>query len=345
MRASIEAWLLAAWQRRGVFAWLMRPLALVFEFIVKFRFALFLLGYKRQYRLAVPVIVVGNIYLGGTGKTPLVMYLLQQLQAAGFRPGVISRGYGAAAERVIVLADDALAEQVGDEPLLIAARSGVPVAVGRDRVQAAQSLLAAHPEITILVADDGLQHYYLARDVEIMLFDQRGAGNGWMLPSGPLREPLTRRRDFTVVNSTAGETSAPGVPAEAWHMQLQAQALYQLACPTQRLALDCLKAERLWAAAGIGNPERFFSMLQQHGLLFSRLPLSDHHVFDAGSFAALDADYILITEKDAVKCREIPALKNDARIWVLPVEAQLDAGFVTDLLQLISEKKHGRSLA
>jgi tetraacyldisaccharide 4'-kinase len=184
MRVWLESWLLQAWQKRGVVACLLWPLSRLFQLIVTFRFGLFVLGYKAQAKLSVPVIVVGNIYVGGTGKTPLVIWLVQQLQAAGYRPGVISRGYGVQADNVTLLTADALASQVGDEPLLIAQRTGVPVAVGRDRVAAGRALLASHTEVDILIADDGLQHYFLARDIEIMLFDQRGAGNGWMLPAG-----------------------------------------------------------------------------------------------------------------------------------------------------------------
>ncbi|MBI3283930.1 MAG: tetraacyldisaccharide 4'-kinase [Burkholderiales bacterium] len=346
LRTLIETVLMRTWQKRGVLACLLWPLAKLFQLLVTFRFALYVLGYKLQTRLPVPVVVVGNIFIGGTGKTPLVIWLVQQLQAAGWQPGVISRAYGAAADRVIAVTPASAAAEVGDEPLLIALRSGCPVVVGRDRVAAARALLAAHPDTDVIISDDGLQHYALGRDVEIVLFDQRGAGNGWLLPAGPLREPLRRRRDFTVLNA-APDAVPPALTAATIRMHLQPQDIYRLGDPRQRQPLAELTPgrERIVAAAGIGNPQRFFDMLSAAGLQFSALPLPDHHVFQAQTFAGLDAERILITEKDAVKCRQIAALHDDARIWVVPVAAQPDAGFAAPLIQMISEKKHGRSLA
>lgn len=347
LQSWLQSWIMKNWQKRGLWACALWPLARLFQFIVSFRFGLFVLGYKAQTRVGVPVVVVGNIFIGGTGKTPLVIWLVQQLQAAGFKPGVISRGYGAHADRVVVLDADSQASMVGDEPLLIAQHTGVPVAVGRDRVAVARCLLSTRPEIDVLVADDGLQHYFLARDIEIMLFDQRGTGNGWMLPAGPLREPVQRRRDFTVLNAAADVCldSVPGMPPDAVRMQLLPQHVYQLCDPKVRKPLSELRAEKILAAAGIGNPQRFFSMLSAAGVRFSSMPLADHFAFDAQTFRQIDADCILITEKDAVKCRQIPDLQNDARIWVVPVLAQLESGFATDLLHMISEKKHGYSPA
>ena len=347
MRSSVEAIWMRAWQQRGWLARLLWPLSCLFQMLIAFRFGLFVLGYKPQTRMDVPVVVVGNIFVGGTGKTPLVIWLVQQLQRAGWKPGVISRGYGASADSVMVLQADAVADIVGDEPLLIAQRTGCPVAVGRDRVAVARCLLAQHSDIDVLIADDGLQHYYLARDVEIMLFDQRGIGNGWVLPAGPLREPARRRRDFTVLNApwTAIPPPLPGVTGDLVRMQLLAQHLVKLSDPAQRQELTELRGAQICAAAGIGNPQRFYDMLSAEGLQFSTLSLSDHHHFSAQTFAQVQADYILITEKDAVKCRQIPALKNDARIWVVPVDAHIDQQFATDLIQMISEKKHGRTPA
>lgn len=344
MRPLIEAFLLRAWQRRGWLARLLWPLAKIFQLLVTFRFGLYVMGYKPQAILPVPVLVVGNIFIGGTGKTPLVIWLVQQLQAAGWRPGVISRGYAAEADSVALVTADSAAALVGDEPLLIALRTGCPLAVGRDRVAAARALLAAHTAVDVIIADDGLQHYALGRDIEIVLFDQRGAGNGWLLPAGPLREPLSRRRDFTVLNAAPGQL-VYGVPADALRMLLQPQAAYQLVDPQRQLPLAALAGADLAAAAGIGNPQRFFDMLAAAGLEFAALPLPDHHAYDAGTFAGISAARILITEKDAVKCRQIATLQNDARIWVVPVAAQLDSGFAAKLIQMISEKQHGRSSA
>ncbi|MFZ6849549.1 tetraacyldisaccharide 4'-kinase [Undibacterium sp. RuRC25W] len=347
LSSRLQTWLLRNWQERGAVACLLWPLSKLFQLIVTFRFGVFVLGYKPQTRLPVPVIIVGNIFVGGTGKTPLVIWLVKQLQAAGWRPGVISRGYGAHADSVTMLDAHSSAAIVGDEPLLIAQHTGAPVAVGRDRVAVAHCLMAAQPETDVLISDDGLQHYFLARDVEIMLFDERGVGNGWMLPAGPLREPVNRRRDFTVLNAALDMPLAaiPGMPADVERMQLVPQFAYQLGHASVRQALSAFTSANIVAAAGIGNPQRFFTMLSGAGVRFASLPLADHFQFDADTFSQVDADCILITEKDAVKCRQIPSLHNDERIWVVPVVAQLDEQFATDLLQLISEKKHGHTPA
>jgi tetraacyldisaccharide 4'-kinase len=337
LRALLEAALLRAWLRRGLLACLLWPVSKLFQLIIQFRLGLIMLGYKRQTRLDVPVIVVGNIFLGGTGKTPLVIWLAQQLKRAGKTPGVISRGYGASAETISEVRADSLASVVGDEPLLIALRSACPVMVGRDRVAAARALLAAYPATDVIISDDGLQHYALARDVEILMFDQRGVGNGWLLPAGPLREPVQRRRDFTVLNAPAGVAVA-GIGENAMRMQLVPDSLFCLSAPGQTTSLQQLAGKRITAAAGIGHPQRYFAMLRAAGLQFAELALNDHHAFSAESFRNVDADIILITEKDAVKCRQIAELRNDARIWVVPVSAQLDAGFLAQLLTMISEK-------
>lgn len=347
--------MLRAWMRRGVLACLLWPLSLLFGLVANFRFALFVLGYKKSTRLPVPVIVVGNIFLGGTGKTPLVMYLVEQLRRAGWRPGVISRGYLAQQQgqspSIQEVTADALAAEVGDEPLLIASRCACPLMVGRDRVASAQALLARHPDVNLIIADDGLQHYALQRDIEIMLFDQRGVGNGWLLPAGPLRESVRRRRDFTVFNQSTESDSVDGITQGGAlsqddmapiPMRLLPGQVYALSDPSHTLTLQefCLQASTrtVVAAAGIGNPERFFSSLRQAGLGFTGLALSDHHVYQAGSFAQVQADWILITEKDAVKCRQIDALKRDTRIWVLPVNAQLPSSFLPRLLDLLNTK-------
>ena len=323
------------WRQRGLAAWLLLPVALLFGLLTGLRRWLYQAGVLRAERLPVPVLVVGNIFVGGTGKTPFSIWLAQQLRAAGFHPGVISRGYGANLDQPRLVGADASPDEVGDEPLLIAQHAGCPMAVGRNRAAAGRVLLAAHPEIDVLLLDDGLQHYALARDMEIMLFDGRGAGNGWLLPAGPLREPLSRRRDVTVVNG--GDASTMTMPAGAFAMQLRGQWAIQLVQPDNRQRLSALAARRpaptIVAAAGIGNPERYFAMLEGEGLRFVRMPLPDHYSFDENPFADSDADVILITEKDAVKCRHSGALKNDARLWFVPVEAVIDAALADDIVE------------
>jgi tetraacyldisaccharide 4'-kinase len=322
------------WQRRGPAAWLLLPLSLLFGLLAGVRRWLYRAGWLKAARLPVPVLVVGNIFVGGTGKTPLTIWLAQQLRNAGYRPGVLSRGYGAHVDLPRLVTADSLPEEVGDEPLLIASHANCPMAVGRNRAAAGAALLRAHPEVNLLLLDDGLQHYALARDLEIMLFDGRGAGNGWMLPAGPLREPLSRRRDFTVVNGTG---SAPGMAQDAFRMGLSGDQAVQLARPGNRIGLAELAARRpaprIVAAAGIGNPERFFGMLEAAGLRFSRLPLPDHYAFHDNPFAGLDADVILITEKDAVKCRHSEPLRNDPRLWFVPVEAVIDVALADTIVE------------
>ena len=343
---SLDEIFLRSWQKRGLLAWLLWPLSLLFHLLVVLRRRMYAAGLLKSTRLPVPVIVVGNIFIGGTGKTPLTIWLVQALLQAGYKPGVISRGYGADAGLPRRVGVDSPAQQVGDEPLLIAQRTGCPVVVGRNRVDAASALLAAHPDVDIIVSDDGLQHYALQRDIEIVLFDSRGAGNGWLLPAGPLREPQSRRRDFTVVNVSGNSLdAAPAAASDAYAMQLVGDVAEQLADRSRKAGLGTLQADgknaRIVAAAGIGNPARFFSMLHRTGLVFTEMPLPDHYDFMDHPFLDVVADMILITEKDAVKCGNISGLGNDPRIWVVPVTAQLDDA----LAEQIVEKCRGCPIA
>ncbi len=324
LRASLESTLSREWQRRGLLAWLLMPLSLLFGAVIMLRRWLYTVGMLDAHRLPVPVIVVGNIYVGGTGKTPLVIWLVQQLKAAGFSPGVISRGHGGDASQVQQVADDTPVSVAGDEPLLIRQRSGAPVFIARRRVAAAQALLAAHPEVNVLIADDGLQHYALGRDVEILLCDERGNGNGWLLPAGPLREPASRHFDFRIVNG--GTAGTPAYSDNTFAMRLQGAGAQRLSDRNSMMSLTELPANaRIAAAAGIGNPERFFLMLRQIGVQLSdALALPDHFDFSTNPFANLDADIILITEKDAVKCLQIEAIASDSRLWVVPVQPAID---------------------
>ena len=346
MAHSLESTLTRAWLRRGPLALALLPLALLFRLLAGVRGLLYRTGIKRSTRLPVPVVVVGNIFIGGTGKTPLTIWLAQALREAGLRPGVISRGHGGAqaSPRAVTPRSDPL--EVGDEPLLIAARAGCPVMVGRKRLDAGRALLAAHPEVNVLIADDGLQHYALARDVEIVLFDGRGVGNGWLLPAGPLREPPSRRRDFTVVNAPEITPAlARAVGGNPFRMVLAGDVAEPLNRPGAGVPLarlrDELRGKRIVAAAGIGNPARFFDMLRAAGLTVGELPLPDHHDFRDRPFDRVDADVILITEKDAVKCRQLDNLKDDPRLWVVPVTARIDSA----LAEQIVEKCRGRSTA
>ena len=328
-QSPIEVFLTRTWLSRGLAAWLLWPISLVFGAIIAIRRCLFKVGVFEQTRLPVPVIVVGNIYVGGTGKTPLVIWLSRQLREQGFVPGVISRGYGGDASRVVEINAQMSPDDIGDEPLLILQRAGVPLVVGRNRVSAARALLTAHPEVNVIISDDGLQHYALGRDIEILLFDERGIGNGWLLPAGPLREPVTRRFDFRVLNGLES------VGKNSFSMQLVGQHAEQLINRANTKALKELPENlSIAAAAGIGNPERFFTMLKQLGVnVQEHIALPDHFDYSSNPFESLKVDIILITEKDAVKCGRRNGLADDPRLWVVPVEAAIAGPFSEHLVE------------
>jgi tetraacyldisaccharide 4'-kinase len=328
-QSPIEIFLTRTWLSRGLAAWLLWPISLVFGAIIAIRRCLFKVGVFEQTRLPVPVIVVGNIYVGGTGKTPLVIWLSRQLREQGFVPGVISRGYGGDASRVVEINAQMSPDDIGDEPLLILQRAGVPLVVGRNRVSAARALLNAHPEVNVIISDDGLQHYALGRDIEILLFDERGIGNGWLLPAGPLREPVTRRFDFRVLNGLES------VGKNSFSMQLVGQHAEQLINRANTKALKELPENlSIAAAAGIGNPERFFTMLKQLGVnVQEHIALPDHFDYSSNPFESLKVDIILITEKDAVKCSRRNGLADDPRLWVVPVEAAIAGPFSEHLVE------------
>lgn len=330
-----------AWMRRGLLAWVLAPLALLFLLASQARRALYRHGMLNSTRLPVPVVVVGNVFIGGTGKTPLTIWLVDALRTLGYVPGVISRGYGARPSgKPCVVGSDATAVQVGDEPLLIARRACCPVVVGRDRVAAAQVLLASFPEVNLILSDDGLQHYALQRDVEIVLSDERGDGNGWVLPAGPLREPASRARDFTVVNGAeTSDHAQAAASAPIFSMRLQALQAVRLGDPAQTISLEALAGDkrRILAAAGIGHPQRFFALLRAAGVVIDQeLPLPDHYDFADNPFdkeQAAPAELILITEKDAVKCLQLEPLRNDSRIWVVPVSACIDIALAHQIVE------------
>jgi tetraacyldisaccharide 4'-kinase len=311
------------------------PLAYLFSAVAALRRATFSLGWRERVRVGVPVVIVGNLTVGGTGKTPTVIALVEALRAAGFTPGVVSRGYGAKLRRPRAVTAASRPSEAGDEPLLIARRTGVPVWVCPDRVAAANALVAAHRDVDVIVSDDGLQHYRLERDAEIVVFDHRLGGNGFLLPAGPLREPLSRRRDATLINNPYDRALPPWpntfsldlAPGDAWHLDN----------PRLRRPLAQFAGERVLAAAGIGAPERFFATLRAAGLTPDTRALPDHYAFSTNPFVDVDADAILITEKDAVKLGSW----HDARLWVVPVEATLDHR----LIALVVEKVRGRSPA
>lgn len=308
----------------------MLPLAAAFRVAATLRRFLYRAGALESFRLPVPVVVVGNITAGGTGKTPLTLWLCEFLRGHGYRPGIVSRGYGGSGETRAVTPGD-YAAAVGDEPALLAGRSGCPVWIGRNRVTAARALLAAHPECNVIVSDDGLQHYRLQRDAEIAVVDgSRGLGNGLPLPAGPLREPASRLRevDAVVIN---GDRHEPPVPASrCFAMSLEGRTFRNLLNPAHLREASEFQGRRLHAVAGIGNPPRFFRHLQHLGLSFVAHPFPDHHDFTPEDLDFGDAGAILMTEKDAIKCMRFASEDH----WLLAVEARVDPG----LGQLILDK-------
>lgn len=284
----------------------------------------------------VPLVVVGNLVVGGSGKTPTVIALVQALQRAGRQPGVVSRGHGRAGSAAQPVRPHSRAADVGDEPLLICRRTGVPVWVGRDRRAAAAALCRAQPQVDVLVADDGLQHAALARDAELLVFDERGAGNGLLLPAGPLREPLPaslRPTQRLLYNAPAPSTRLPGALAQRRLGPALRLADWQAGNSAAGVSLATLRGMRLLAMAGIAAPERFFGMLEAAGLRIERLPLPDHFDHATVAWPAGTAD-VLTTEKDAVKLD--PARCGPARVWVVGLDFGLPDALVQDLLHLLS---------
>lgn len=322
------------WQRRGIGSLLLLPLAAVFGLVGAARRACYRHGLLRSARLPVPVIVVGNIAVGGTGKTPLVLWLCDALIRLGHRPGIITRGYRGSATQPSAVPPDGDAAYYGDEAVLLAQHSGCPVWVGRRRAAAGRALLAAHPACDILVSDDGLQHYALARDFEIAVVDgTREHGNGRLLPAGPLREPVSR---LATVDAVVVNGAAPANDAERPHyrMDLVGDQLVRLREPAHRMPVSALRGRPVHAVAGIGNPARFFAHLERLGLDVMPHPFPDHHPYAAQDFAFVDGAPVVMTEKDAVKC--IPHAGDDW--WVLPVAARVDAGLVPQLLRTLENR-------
>jgi tetraacyldisaccharide 4'-kinase len=334
------------YERRLVPAlWPLLPLSWLFGALVALRRRLYRCGLLTAVCLPVPVVVVGNLTVGGSGKTPLVLWIVRHLRAAGWRPGIISRGHGGSAGAERAVAADSPPSVVGDEPLLLARRSGVPVFVGADRVAAGQALLAAHPDCDVIVSDDGLQHYHLQRALEVVVFDGRGVGNGRLLPAGPLREPVQRLREAdAVVWNGAPERSieevAAALPQVA--MRLAGQGFVAVAGEARTCSADSLRGRRLYAIAGIGDPRRFFAQLRALDLDFEEHPFPDHHPYRATDLSFAADGVLLMTEKDAVKCAGL--VPGEA--WVLPVDAVLSARVgQPGLFETILEKLNGRAPA
>tara|TARA_B100000809_G_scaffold248410_1_gene278473 strand:+ start:201 stop:1199 length:999 start_codon:yes stop_codon:yes gene_type:complete len=327
VRLILELALDWIWYRPNLVKWLLWPLGNIYRVAMEIRRLQYRLGLKPVTTLPVPVIVVGNITVGGTGKTPLVIWLASELQTRGYRVGIVSRGYGGSAAdwpQQVWSTSDPL--QVGDEPVLLARATGCPVAVGPDRVAAAQMLLATE-RVDVVLTDDGLQHHALNRTMEIIVVDgERGLGNGFFLPAGPLRESKSRIDDVDAVVVNGGSWGHDGV----FRAQAEGQRLYQVAGPGQK-SLGEFRGTKVHAVAGIANPTRFFDLLEKAGISVLPYPLPDHAKLDATSLDFGDSLPIMVTEKDAVKCQSF-AHEN---VWCVPIKLIFDARHRDLLMQRV----------
>ena len=322
----------ALWYGRHPLTVLLLPFSWLYRLALTCRKFMYSAGILPACRLAAPVIVVGNLTVGGTGKTPLIIWLAHYLQSRAFKPGIVSRGYaGAPQKRVRRVGPDSDPALVGDEAVLLAQRTGCPVAVAPDRAKAAQELLQ-QTDCDILLSDDGLQHTSLVRDIEIAVIDGvRRFGNHHCLPAGPLREPVDRINTVDLIvangNATADEFLMD-------YTSLPARSLDG----RQERELACFRQQTVHAVAAIGNPERFFSMLRQKGINIEEHVFPDHYGFRRSDLEFGDTAAVLMTEKDAVKCRRF-ALEN---AWYVPIDVKLPESFERKLRLLLEEVRHGQ---
>lgn len=332
MKKNLTRWMVDVWYKDPFIGVFLMPLGFLFSDVVKFRKFLYRVGVLKKHTLPVPVIVIGNITVGGTGKTPLIIWLAQFLKEQGYKPGIISRGYGGLAEIWPQWIDaNSTAEQVGDEAILIARQTACPMAVGPLRVDAAK-LLLKQAECDVILSDDGLQHYALIRDIEIAVIDgERRFGNSFCLPAGPLREPIERLRsvDFIVVNGEKSEDNE-------YSMRITGTIAINMLTGEQK-PLQEFNGFQCHAFAGIGNPERFFKLLASAGLLCQTHSFPDHYRFERKDISFSKANVkqpvpVFMTEKDAVKCRAIA----DSEHWYVPVTAIPEAGFAALLLEKLN---------
>jgi tetraacyldisaccharide 4'-kinase len=313
------------WTRTGVLTVLLSPLAALFSIVTRLRRLAYRRGWLAAVSVGVPVIIVGNITAGGSGKTPLVIWLVNWLRAQGYRPGGVSRGYGGTTRGCAAVQPDSSPAVVGDEPLLIRVKTGVPVVVGRDRVAAARTLMARHPGVDVIVADDGLQHYRLQRDIELAVIDAAsGLGNGWPLPAGPLREPRSRLASVDAVIQVVRGAAQPRAypPVATWRADYRAGLAWRLRAPQDKRPLADLPAHEWIAATGIGRPQGFFDMLAAQGIRFRPLAFADHHAFQPQDLPADAA--VLMTEKDAVKCLAFAGTDW----WAVELDVAPETGFI-----------------
>lgn len=336
----------AIWGQRTLTARLLWPIAVGYGVLMGWRRHLYRWGWLRIHRLPVPVVVIGNVVVGGAGKTPAVIALIEHLRARGWRPGVISRGYGRQGREILAVEHDTPVLLCGDEPALIHRRTGVPVFVAPRRADAGRALLAAHPQVDLLLCDDGLQHWALARDVALAIFDERGVGNGWLLPAGLLREPWPPKTgtpfapDLLLVQHSSG-TRTPALPGPTrlpcWtaERRLSETAWGPNGAYT---SLQALSHQPVTALAGIARPEAFFAMLRARGLHLARTcPLPDHATeADYRMLPMTSGEVLVSTEKDAVKL--FACLPPGVTAWAIPLELRPDPAFWTTIDALLTRQ-------
>ena len=339
-------WFQKQWKGYSIWHLILLPLSLFFFLLSTARKQLFRFGVLNSYKLPVPVIVVGNISVGGTGKTPLVIWLANQLKQRGFKPGIVSRGYGGLANGVTEVFAHSMPNSVGDEPLLIAQHLDCPVFVGAHRVNAAKTLLEAHPEVNVIISDDGLQHYRLQRDIEIAVVDaERGFGNALLLPAGSLREVKSRLNSVDAIvmaNSNQQSSIKTEFLAPVFEMKLTGRLFVSLFDENSQQAARFFDAKSLVAVAGIGNPQRFFNALIKMGLVFEQKSFPDHHAYTPQDLLPFAGKTILMTEKDAVKCEQFAKGNAQFDIWMLPVSANIDDGLNELVLQKLATLSKGK---
>jgi tetraacyldisaccharide 4'-kinase len=333
--SSLSRALNTLWYGDSPLRWLLWPVSAAYLALARLRREAYRRGWRTAVELPAKVVVVGNISVGGTGKTPFIIWLAAQLKAKGLRVGIVTRGYrGSAKDWPRLVSPDSAAEEVGDEPVLLARRTGCPVVAGPDRVAAAR-LLLEQGRLDVLLSDDGLQHYRLARNLEIAVVDGvRGMGNGLCIPAGPLREPVERLRDMDAIIVNGGSWGHKGV----FRGEAVVTSVYRLTDRSTR-ELESFKKHEVHAVAGIGNPQRFFDLLEDAGLDVIPHPLEDHAEIGEADLDFEEPGPVLITEKDAVKCEGIA--HDD--VWCVAVDLKFDADQAARLMRVLARELGGRT--
>ena len=328
----IEKLLISQWYEPKPWGWLLWPFTKMFAALVKCRQYFYAKNWLNKYRSPVPVIVVGNITVGGTGKTPLVIYLAQLLRKHGYNPGIVSRGYKGKVKSVVLVSPHSDPKVVSDEAVLLANRGQCPVIIAKKRAVGIKQIVR-HNKVNIIISDDGLQHYALERDIEIAVIDgERRFGNGFSLPMGPMREPETRLDSVDLIVVNGGQTLSD----REYAMQIVNKTVYSLGHPAKTIELASLKGTTVHAVAGIGYPQRFFQYLQDVGINVIPHAFPDHYEFSPATVSFPDQHLVLMTEKDAVKCKHFANYKH----WVVAISVELAPSFDESILSLIEGLKH-----